>query len=126
MVHHVVAETALAAVRARVGVVALDVAIPAAGDIFVRARRDVIGAAERVVSKRRPRLFLICRWLLRQIFVEERRQLAKVLLCLGCIGIARILRMRLALEHVEICDDTGLTQLAMHAYRVGKEQVTCA
>jgi len=124
MVHHVVAEIALAAVGA--GVVALDVAIPAAGDIFVRAGRDVIGAAERVVSKRRVRLLLICRWLLRQIFVEERRQLAKVLLCLGCIGIARILRMRLALEHVEIRDDTSLTQLAMHAYRVGKEQVTCA
>jgi hypothetical protein len=31
--------------------------------------------------------------LLRQIFVEERRQLAEVLLRLGCIGIARVLRM---------------------------------
>ena len=31
--------------------------------------------------------------LLRQIFVEERRQLAEVLLRLGRIGIARILRM---------------------------------
>jgi hypothetical protein len=47
--------------------------------------------------------------LLRQIFVEERRQLAEVLLRLGRIGIARILRMRLAFEHVEIRDDAGLT-----------------
>ena len=65
--------------------------------------------------------------LLRQIRVEERRQLAEVLLRLGRIGIARILRMRLALEHVEIRDDNaGLTQLAMHAHRIGQEQVTRA
>jgi hypothetical protein len=31
--------------------------------------------------------------LLRQVFVEERRQLAEVLLCLGRVGIARVLRM---------------------------------
>ena len=66
------------------------------------------------------------RGLLRQILVEERRQLAEVLLRLGRAGIAGILSMRLALEHVEISDDVGLTQLAMHAYRVGQEQVTRA
>src|SRR4030081_3196478 len=49
--------------------------------------------------------------LLRQILVEECRQLAEVLLRLGRIGIARILRMRLAFEHVEIRDDAGLTHL---------------
>src|SRR5215471_6756859 len=64
--------------------------------------------------------------LLRQILVEECRQLAEVLLRLGRIGIARILRMRLAFEHVEIRDDAGLAQLAMHTYRVGQEQVTRA
>src|SRR5258706_9132333 len=64
--------------------------------------------------------------LLRQILVEECRQLAEVLLRLGRIGITRILRMRLAFEHEEIRDDTGLTQLAMHTYRVGQEQVTRA
>jgi hypothetical protein len=42
------------------------------------------------------------------------------------IGIARILRMRLSLEHAEIRDGAGLTQLAMHANRVGQEQVTRA
>jgi hypothetical protein len=62
--------------------------------------------------------------LLRQIFVEERGQLAEVLLRLGRIGIAGILRMRLALEHVKVRDGAGLTQLAMHADRVGQEQVT--
>jgi hypothetical protein len=66
------------------------------------------------------------RALLRQIFVEERRQLAEVLLCLGRVRIARILRMRLALEHVKVRNDAGLTQLAMHAHRVGQEQVTRA
>src|SRR4051812_18822568 len=64
--------------------------------------------------------------LLRQIFVEECRQLAKMLLGLGRIGIAGILRVRLAFEHVEIADDAGLTQLAMHTHRVGQEQVTRA
>jgi len=49
MVQHVFAEIALAAVGARGGVVAQDVAIPAAGDIFARADRDIIGAADRVV-----------------------------------------------------------------------------
>jgi len=53
--------------------------------------------------------------LLRQIFVEERRQFAEVLLRLGRIRVPRILRMRLAFEHVEISDNAGLTQLAMHA-----------
>ena len=40
-----------------------------------------------------PFEFDAVRGLLRQIFVEERRQLAEVLLRLGRIGIARILRM---------------------------------
>jgi hypothetical protein len=73
-----------------------------------------------------PIKFDAVRGLLRQILVEERRQLAEVLLRLGRAGIAGILSMRLALEHVEISDDVGLTQLAMHAYRVGQEQVTRA
>jgi hypothetical protein len=54
MVHHVFAEIALAAVGARVGVAALNVAILAADDIFRRAGREIFDAAERVVSKRRP------------------------------------------------------------------------
>jgi hypothetical protein len=45
---------------------------------------------------------------------------------LGRIGIAGILRMRLAFEHVEIGDNAGLTQLAMHAHRIGQEQVARA
>src|ERR1700682_2883828 len=49
MIQHVFAEIALAAVGARVGVVALDVAVLAAGDIFWRADRDIVGAAEGVV-----------------------------------------------------------------------------
>ena len=49
IVQHVFAEIALAAVGARVGVGALDVAVLAAGDIFGRAGRDIVGAAERVV-----------------------------------------------------------------------------
>src|SRR6476619_7792576 len=49
MVQHVFAEIALAAVGARGGVGALDVAIPAAGDIFAGAGRDIVGAADRVV-----------------------------------------------------------------------------
>jgi hypothetical protein len=49
-----------------------------------------------------------------------------MLLGLGRIGIAGILRMRLALEHVEIRNDAGLAQLAMRAHRVGQEQVTRA
>jgi hypothetical protein len=56
MAQHVFAEIALAAVGAGVSVGALDVAILAAGDVFVRAGRDILGAAVRVVSKRRPRL----------------------------------------------------------------------
>jgi hypothetical protein len=36
------------------------------------------------------------------------------------------LRMRLPFEHVEVGDNAGLTQLAMHAYRIGQEQVTRA
>src|SRR6478735_5315255 len=49
VVQHVFAEIALAAVGAGVGVDALDVAVLAAGDIFRRAGRDIVGAAERVV-----------------------------------------------------------------------------
>src|ERR1700676_2153373 len=49
MVHHVFAEVALPAVGAAVGVDALNVAILAAGDIFRRAHRNIVGAAERVV-----------------------------------------------------------------------------
>src|SRR4249919_1688738 len=64
--------------------------------------------------------------LLPQILVEERRQLAEVFLCLGRVGIAGILSMRLAFEHVEIGDSAGLTQLAMHAHRIGQEQVARA
>jgi hypothetical protein len=48
--------------------------------------------------------------LLRQILVEERRQLAEVLPGLGRIGIAGILRVRLAFEHVKIGDNAGLTR----------------
>jgi hypothetical protein len=49
MVQHVFAEIALRAVGLRIVVVALDVAILAAGDIFRGAHRDIVGAAERVV-----------------------------------------------------------------------------
>src|SRR4030088_606371 len=49
MVQHVFAEIALRAVGARVGVVALNVAVLAAGDIFRRPHLDIVGAAERVV-----------------------------------------------------------------------------
>jgi hypothetical protein len=49
MVHHIVGEIALTAIGARVGVVALNVAILAAGNIFGRAGRDVVGAAVRIV-----------------------------------------------------------------------------
>ena len=49
MIQHVLAEIALAAIGARVGVVALNVAVLAAGDIFRRAVFDIIGAAERIV-----------------------------------------------------------------------------
>ena len=49
MIHHVLAEVALTAVGARVGVGVLDVAVLAAGDVFRRAGRDIIGAAERIV-----------------------------------------------------------------------------
>jgi hypothetical protein len=48
MVHHVFAEIALRPVGLRIGVVALNVAVLAAGDIFRRAHR-IAGAAERVV-----------------------------------------------------------------------------
>ena len=58
------------------------------------------------------------RKLLRQIFVEERGQLSEMLLRFRRVGVARILRMRLPFEHVEIRDDAGLTQLAMHAHRI--------
>src|SRR5512140_3173455 len=49
MVHHVFAEIALAAVGAGIGVGVLDVTVLAAGDIFAGARRDIFGAAVRVV-----------------------------------------------------------------------------
>ena len=49
IVQHVFAEVALAAIGARGGVAALDVAILAAGDVFRRAGLDIVGAAERVV-----------------------------------------------------------------------------
>src|SRR5438552_5182357 len=49
IVQHVLAEVALAAVGARFGIAALDVAVLAAGDIFRRADRDVVGAAGRIV-----------------------------------------------------------------------------
>src|SRR5260370_13450423 len=49
MIQHVFAEIALAAVGAGVGVVALDVAVLAAGDVFRRADPDTVGAAEGVV-----------------------------------------------------------------------------
>src|SRR5947207_1056346 len=64
--------------------------------------------------------------LFRQIFVEEHGQLAKMLLGLGRVGIAGILRMRLAFEHVKIRDDSGLPQLAVYAHGVGQEQITRA
>src|SRR4249919_3805871 len=48
VIQHVFAEIALAAVGAGIGVDALDVAVLAAGDIFRRAGRDIVGAAERV------------------------------------------------------------------------------
>jgi hypothetical protein len=49
MVHHIVAEVALTPVCACIGMVALNVAIFPAGDIFGRADRDIAGAAERIV-----------------------------------------------------------------------------
>jgi hypothetical protein len=49
MVQHVFAEIALAAVGARVGIAALGVAVLAAGDVFRRARLDVIGTAKCIV-----------------------------------------------------------------------------
>ena len=49
MAQHVFAEITLAAVGACVRVGTLNIAILAAGDIFVRAGRDIVGAAERVV-----------------------------------------------------------------------------
>jgi hypothetical protein len=49
VVQHVFAEIALAAVGAGVGVDALHVAVLAAGDIFRRADRDIVGATERIV-----------------------------------------------------------------------------
>jgi hypothetical protein len=49
MVHHVLAEIALLAVGARVGVVVLNVAILAAGTVFGGADRDIVGAAIRIV-----------------------------------------------------------------------------
>src|ERR1700724_3824186 len=49
MVQHLFAEVALAAVGARGGVVAGNVAVLAAGDIFHRAGRNIVGAAEGVV-----------------------------------------------------------------------------
>src|SRR6266581_7184232 len=49
MVQHVFAEVALAAVGARGGVVALNVAVLAAGDIFGGACRNIVGAAEGIV-----------------------------------------------------------------------------
>ena len=49
MVQHVFAEIALTAVGARGGVVAVHVAVFAAGDIFAGAGGDIVGAADRVV-----------------------------------------------------------------------------
>src|ERR1700730_12438036 len=49
VVQHVVAEIALTAVGARVGVVAHDIAVLAAGYILRRAGRDVVGAAKCIV-----------------------------------------------------------------------------
>src|SRR5205814_3321269 len=49
MVYHVFADVALAAVGARGGIVALNVAVLAAGDIFGRAGCDIVGAAEGIV-----------------------------------------------------------------------------
>ena len=49
MVQHVFAEVALTAIGARVGIVALNVAILAASDILRRARRGVVGTAECIV-----------------------------------------------------------------------------
>jgi len=49
MIQHILAEIALAAIGARVGVVALHVAILAAGDILRRALFDIVGPAECVV-----------------------------------------------------------------------------
>jgi len=54
---------------------------------------------------------------------KNRRQLAEMFPGLGAAGIAGILRMGLAFEHVEVRDDAGLTQLAMYAHRIGQEQV---
>ena len=71
-----------------------------------RKRTPVI--ADRLASTRGFE-FETLRKLLRQIPVEEGRQLAEVLLRFGRIGIAGILRMRLPFEHVKIGDDAGLT-----------------
>src|SRR5258708_4243814 len=64
--------------------------------------------------------------LLRQILVEKRRKLAEVLLRLRRVGVARVLRVRLALEHVKVGDDARPTQLAVHAHGVRQEQVARA
>jgi len=49
MVQHVFAEVALAAIGAPGGVVAGNVAVLAAGDIFRRAGCNIVGAAERII-----------------------------------------------------------------------------
>ena len=49
VVQHVFAEVALTAVGARGGVAPYHVAVLAAGDIFRRTDRDIVGAADRVV-----------------------------------------------------------------------------
>jgi hypothetical protein len=50
IVEHVFAEIALPTVGGRLGLLPLDVAILAAGDIFGRALLDIVGAAECVVA----------------------------------------------------------------------------
>src|SRR3569832_535189 len=59
----------------------------------------------------------------RQMSVEECGLFVVLFLGLGCFGIGGILRMRLPFEHMEVGDDAGLTQLAMHAHCIGQEQV---
>src|SRR5437764_12548342 len=60
------------------------------------------------------------------MLVEECRELAEMLFRFRRRWVARILRVRLALEHMQIRDDTSLPQLAMHPHGIGEEQVPCA
>ena len=61
-----------------------------------------------------------------EIPVEEAGQFAEVLLGLGRECVTHVLRVRLALEDIEIRDHARLTQLAVHPHGVREEQVARA